>query len=136
MRALAHFVCPLVLSLCFSGCTPGTYIRLYNMTGQVITVTTDMETLTIAPDTSADVPTLYARGEQLNIRTSTKSWDYSLRSLLPPPAFRRHSVMVIREYARIDRRGYIHMLLPPRSDGDAPGETRQPSGFPVAPRKT
>ena len=127
----------IVAGLLLSGCVPADYLNLFNATGEEITVVMDksQRAITIAPGAAVDFSPIHLPGERIVIRTAKRSWHYSPDRLFAPPGFAQSHIMVIRAFARIDSRGRIYLLSPPRNRG-APQETAQPSGFPVNPSKT
>jgi hypothetical protein len=136
MRVVPGFVCLLGLAVMLHGCEPAVYVRLYNATGEQITLVSvrTRQSIRVAPNVSADFSPVYLSGERLLIYTSKTSWTYSLRDLFAPPSFMQHKFITARAYAKIDNHGRIYLLLPP-SDHQSAQETVQPKGFPVTPEK-
>ena len=78
---------------------------------------------------------MFLPGERLLVRTATHVWAYSLRDLFVPQNLWEQHLGVMRGFARIDTRGRIFVLAPPRNT-EPPRNIPQPAGFPVWPRKT
>jgi hypothetical protein len=130
MRPLVRCLLLVSLILLLVGCIPAGYLNLYNATDDALTVIKPhlRRVITIEPHTAVDVPLVYVPGEQITIRGDRHSWAYSPRSLFPPQWMYQQHIMVMRAFAKIDRRGEISMITP--------AGTRQPPGFPVKPQKT
>ena len=122
----------LALTAVLSGCSPGLVLHLDNGTEEPLTVTNPplRKTVTIQPHTAADIG---IAGDVL-IRSSSHSWFYPKTSTLPPASLFQQHTMLWRAFGRIDSRGRIHVLAPPRDDGVGPREVAQPTGFPLRPR--
>ncbi len=135
MRTISRLLFLVALCVTLSGCTPAVYIRLYNATGDAITLTRSKSKgiVSIPPSTAADLSTIFLSGERLVIRTPRYSWGYSLRDFNVPLSLYQQHFGVMRGYARIDARGHIYMLAPP-PDGERPRDIAQPAGFPLQPR--
>jgi hypothetical protein len=137
MRRIARVVCSLALIFQLSGCTPALFVRLFNATGESITVSKSRSTdvITIPAGTAADVPP-FQLDERLLIRCSKHVWSYSMRDFYQPhwplSLWEQHTG-VMRTYARIDSRGRIYALALP-AGSESPREIPQPPGFPMAPK--
>src|SRR5262249_17538021 len=139
MCRVARFTWLLTLMFLVPGCTPALYVRLFNATGELITVskTQSKDITTIAAGTAADI-SRFQLDERLVIRTSKHLWSYSMRDFYQPRwplALWQQHPGVMRTYGRIDSVGRIHALAPP-NDSEQPREIPQPHGFPLAPEKT
>ena len=135
MRASLRLICLLAVGFSLSGFTPGLLIRLYNETGEDITVAKDKSkrVTTILTGKTGEFSPVYLPGERLLIRSSKHTWVYSPRTLFPPTELYQQHGMIWRAFARIDRHGNIYMFAPPHDHG-SPEEIAQPKGFPVKPQ--
>jgi hypothetical protein len=126
-------VLPVIFALLLSGCSPVLVMKLYNATGDTLTVTNPpfRKAVTISAGTAADV----SIGTDVLVRSSHYAWRYSQRLLIPPQPFFEKHTMLYRLFGKIDRRGDIYLFAPPGDHG-APQQTAQPVGFPVKPQKT
>jgi hypothetical protein len=123
----------LSLAMLLAGYSPGLVLHLYNETEDALTITNPPfhKVITIQPHTAADAGAI---GGNVLIRTSQNSWFYpQQKSAFPPTSFYQQHTMLWRAFGRIDSRGRIYLLSPPR-DGKAPHEIVQPSGFPLRPQ--
>jgi hypothetical protein len=139
MRSIVRLICLFVVLSLLSGCTPALYLRLFNATSDVITVTNTRtkNVTTIPPRTAVDI-SLYDPSERLIIHSSNHVWSYLLRDFYQPHwalSFWEQHAGVMRTYARIDARGRIYVWAPP-ADGQPAHEIPQPRGFPIQPQKT
>jgi hypothetical protein len=136
MHRTARVGCLLAIMFLLSGCTPALYVRLFNATGKLITVSKSRSNITtIAAGTAVDISP-FQLDERLLIRCSNHFWSYPMRDFYQPHwplALWEQHVGVMRTYARIDSRGRIYVLAPPEGSGQA-REIPQPRGFPMLPR--
>jgi hypothetical protein len=137
MHLIPRIGCLSALMFQLSGCTPALYVRLLNATGELIAVSMSRSTdvITIPVGAAADVPP-FQLDERLLIRTSKRLWSYSMRDFYQPrwplELWEQHPG-VMRTYARIDSRGRIYALAPPKGR-EPPREIPQPRGFPMSPK--
>jgi hypothetical protein len=130
-----------------SGCVPLWQIELYNESGRDITVVScagPKGAIAIAQGGSKAIDLAMGKEdqcEQLSIKTTTTAWSYPrfhklLRSLLRAPVWQEQSFPfgVFRAFARIDARGQIYMLLPPKTGEKPQILAPQPAGFPLNPQ--
>jgi hypothetical protein len=123
----------ILLAMVLPGCQPGLVLSLYNATGDTLTITNPpfRQVTIIQPNTAADGGTI---GGGVLIRSFHQSWFYpSQRSSFPPISLYQQHTMLWRAFGRIDGRGRIYLLAPPR-DQEALHEITQPAGFPLRPQ--
>jgi hypothetical protein len=120
------------LTAILSGCSPGFVLHLYNATDETITVSYPpyRMTDTIQPHAAGDVG---VAGDFV-ISTPAHSWFYPQTAARPPVALFQQHTMLWRAFGRIDSRGRIYVLAPPKGEG-APREITQPAGFPLQPHQ-
>jgi hypothetical protein len=137
MHRIARLGCLFVLMSLLSGCTPALFVRLFNGTGELVTVSKSRskDIITIPPGTAADVPP-FQLDERLILRTSKHSWSSAMHDFYQPhwplSLWEQHPG-VMRTYARLDSRGRIYALAPP-TGRETPREIPQPAGFPMSPK--
>lgn len=109
VSSMMRFLVVVVAAFVLAGCTPAAYVHVYNATGDAITVLMEKSerAVTIPAGGAADFSPADRPGERVVIRTSRHSWRYLPRSFFPPASFIQQHTMVMRAFARIDKRGCI-----------------------------